>query len=490
MEKNILEFWRMLPAQSDPNDPSSCGKPAVGMDQEHGAVCVMPPSAAERAHALGLRSYMIIPLKARGRTLGCLCLISIRDREYSDFDIPLGEELAQRAGLALDNSRLYNDARVAREAAEAANAAKDRFLAMLSHELRTPLSPVLHSVAYIEGESEIAPRVREALGTIRRNVQLEARLIDDLLDLARIRNGKLQLQREVVDAHELIHRTVEICHSQIVAHRLEVRFDFRAERSKLHADPARIQQIFWNLITNALKFSPAGGALVIATSNEDGVFRAEVTDQGRGILADKLERIFDAFEQADGTRSSGLGLGLAICRALVHLHGGTITAVSEGTGRGASFIISLPAASEAELKAPEEPASPSAVPAPALRLLVVEDHLDTATALRKLLVRRGYEVRSAETVAQALEIAEDFDFDVLVSDIGLPDGTGVDLMVRLSATEGRHAFRGIALSGFGMQEDLERSSAAGFSHHLTKPVDFPLLDRTLVRIGQELERGS
>ncbi len=489
MEETIMAFWKTVPIQTDLDDGSHAelkkgrpvARPSSTSADAPGAVAAEQPA---------IQSYMMIPLKARGRTLGRLCLISTGERVYGDSDLPLADELAQRAGLALDNSRLYNEARVAREGAEAANAAKDRFLAMLSHELRTPLSPVLHSVTLIEGEAEVSPHVREALGTIRRNVQLEARLIDDLLDLARIRNGKLQLQREVVDAHELLHRTVEICHSEIAARDLQVHFDLQAERPKLCADPARIQQIFWNLITNAIKFSPSGGVLTIRTSHEpDGSVRIEMNDRGRGIAPEKLERIFDAFEQAEGPRSSGLGLGLAICRALVSLHGGVIEAHSDGIGRGSSFVIILPQAAGAERDVPEEPAAPGASTAPPLRLLVVEDHADTAAALKKLLTRRGYEVRSAETVAQALEVAEDFDFDVLVSDIGLPDGTGVDLMLQLSAEPGRRPFRGVALSGYGMQEDLERSSAAGFSHHLTKPVDFPLLDRTLINIGHELCNG-
>ena len=495
MEEAVLAFWQTLDAESDLEGEAltrlKIGSFSTGakMRPRETAASEEKPDK-EKSTPVTVRSYMMIPLQARGRILGRLCLISAGEREYGGSDLPLGEELAQRAGLALDNSRLYNEARAAREAAEAANAAKDRFLAMLSHELRTPLSPVLHSVTLLESDADVAPHIREALGTIRRNVQLEARLIDDLLDLARIRNGKLQLHREIVDAHDLLHRTVEICHAEISARDLRVHFDFHAERSRLNADPARLQQIFWNLVTNALKFSPTGGLLTILTSNnEDGALRIEMKDRGRGIAAEKLERIFDAFEQAEGPRSSGLGLGLAICRALVSLHGGTIEARSEGIGCGATFTIILPAAAGAEVDTPVAPVIPGSTDLLPLRLLVVEDHADTATALKKLLMRRGYEVRSAESVAEALAIAENFDFDVLVSDIGLPDGTGVDLMMQLTAS-GKRSFRGIALSGYGMQEDLERSSAAGFVHHLTKPVDFPLLDRTLLSIGQDLARNG
>ncbi len=445
---------------------------------------------AEAMRTLGLHSYLVMPLKARGRVLGGLGFITTGKRHYTESDLPLAEELAERAGIALDNCRLYNEARLAREAAEAANMAKDRFLAMLSHELRTPLSPVLHAVTLLEDETGISDEVREAVSTIRRNVQLEARLIDDLLDLARIRNGKLQLQRERIDAHDLLHRTVAICQPEIDASRLKIRLTLNAQEPRLYADPARFQQICWNLITNALKFSPNGGTLSITTSNtDDGAFRVEMADQGAGIEPDKLARIFDAFEQAGGPRTGGLGLGLAICKALVTLHGGSIEAHSEGLGAGSTFVITMPVAQEAEIEKPAKPVSPDEPKPVQMRLLVVEDHCDTAAMLTRLLVRRGYEVRSASSVSEAVELATaGYDFDVLVSDIGLPDGTGVDLIQRLNSLEGSRHFRGIALSGYGMQEDLERSSAAGFSYHLTKPVDFPLLDRTLAEIGQEMIR--
>ncbi|MEI9898424.1 MAG: HAMP domain-containing sensor histidine kinase, partial [Chthoniobacter sp.] len=236
-------------------------------------------------------------------------------------------------GLALDNSRLYAESRQAREAAEAANAAKDRFLAMLSHELRTPLSPVLHATTLLE-EQDCPEPMRATLETIRRNVQLEARLIDDLLDLARIRNGKLQLQSEPVEAHDLLRRAVDICQADITTRHLQLTLDLRATHTTLEADPARIQQIFWNLISNAVKYTPAGGTIALRTEDDEsaGALRVEVADSGVGIESVRLESIFDAFEQANSGRSGGLGLGLAICRALAALHGGRIEARSGGAG--------------------------------------------------------------------------------------------------------------------------------------------------------------
>jgi PAS domain S-box-containing protein len=377
-------------------------------------------------------------------------------------------------------------AEAAQAEAEAANAAKDRFLAMLSHELRTPLSAVLHGVTLLEEPGDCPSELRETMQLIRRNVQLEARLIDDLLDLARIRNGKLQLQLQVTDAHELLRLALDICRRDIAARGLKVETHLDARRTMLEADPARLQQIFWNLISNAIKFTPAGGRISVSTRERAGHLEVEISDSGVGIEPEKLAQIFDAFEQASHVDSAGLGLGLAICKALTEFHGGEITAHSPGSGEGSTFVVRLPVTEmpAAASHAASPPAiSGSAVP---LRLLLVEDHQDTAATLLRLLARRGYEVRSAGSVSSALELAKTYEFDVLVSDIGLPDGTGVDLLRRLREIPGKDKLCGIALSGFGMDEDIARSREAGFTQHLTKPVDFALLQQCLTRIGQQL----
>lgn len=369
----------------------------------------------------------------------------------------------------------------ARAEAEEANAAKDRFLAMLSHELRTPLSPIVHAVALLE-ESDCSPSVRENIAIIRRNVRLEARLIDDLLDLARIRNGKLRLDEKPVDVHEVLRHALEICRPDWESRRLGVKVDLSASKSHVRGDPERLQQVFWNLLANAAKFSPEGGSVEMRTYSSGDSIAIEIADRGVGIEPEKLERIFDAFEQDGRNTHAGLGLGLAICKALVEMHGGKITAHSEGLNRGASFVIRLPCAAASS--------EPNAAPSPqlpargGLRLLLVEDHHDTLTTLERLLVRRGYTVRTAASIAQALEITREFTFDVLVSDIGLPDGKGTDL---LESIEQEHGVRplAVAMSGFGMEEDLKRSREAGFSEHLTKPIEFSALHQAIARLVAE-----
>jgi signal transduction histidine kinase len=367
----------------------------------------------------------------------------------------------------------------ARVEAERASEAKDRFLAMLSHELRTPLTPVLASVFMLEREDNIPEIMHEALQLIRRNVELEARLIDDLLDLTRISQGKVQLSFEIVDAHTLLRNALEICQSEIEQKKLELRSEFAATNVYLQADPARLQQIFWNLIKNAVKFTPNGGKLSVRTTNNGSEqFYLEVEDSGCGIDPEVLPRIFHAFEQAGRTQLGGLGLGLAISKALVEAHQGSISAESQGRDKGAKFT--------ARFLTCERNAIPESTDVPrstakrrSVRILLVEDHEDTNRSLTRMLRRRGYEVHTASDMRSALDLATSQQFDVLVSDIGLPDGSGIDLLKALRAK--REVF-GIALSGYGMEEDIRRSGEAGFSHHLIKPVDLNKLDSIIQEV--------
>ncbi len=371
--------------------------------------------------------------------------------------------------LQITNQELQEKAR--------SNLAKDQFLAMLSHELRTPLTPVIAStIELLEGEEGLPEHIQESLHMIRRNVELEARLIDDLLDLTRISRGKVQLNFEVVDAHSLLQNALEICQSEIERKHLTLRLDLAAQKVHLRADPARLQQIFWNIIKNAVKFTPENGQIHISTSNDsDEQLHVEIVDTGLGIESETLPKIFDAFEQ--GTRKSfgGLGLGLAISKTLVEAHKGSITAESAGRDQGARFSLSFPTCPK-----PDRDAVPmvrrQASQRQSMRILLVEDHEDTNKSLTKLLRRRGYDVQSAASVHSALDLAAREEFDVLISDLGLPDGSGIELMQKLSPD--RSLF-GIALTGFGMEEDIRKSREAGFRHHLVKPIDLTKLDQLI-----------
>lgn len=369
-----------------------------------------------------------------------------------------------------------------------ANAAKDQFLALLSHELRNPLSPVIAMVGELEASAGESPEVRRALEVIRRNVELEARLIDDLLDVTRISKGKLQLSLETASVHEILQRSYEICREEIAAKDLKIEFRLRAERAYVEGDPARLQQVFWNLIKNSVKFTPAQGRIVIETLNPTpDTVEIRTTDTGIGIESDQMERIFNAFEQGQSSitrRFGGLGLGLAISKAMVNAHGGTIRAESGGKNRGATFIVTLAtvATPAAVVAAPVQQGPKQAAltagkqKGTGPRVLVVDDHVDTCTGMKMMMERRGYRVTIAHTADQAVEKTEHEEFDLVISDIGLPDRSGYELMQELSATK---SLRGIALSGFGMENDVSRARAAGFSEHLTKPINFDRLDEAI-----------
>jgi HAMP domain-containing protein/signal transduction histidine kinase/ActR/RegA family two-component response regulator len=363
------------------------------------------------------------------------------------------------------------------------NLAKDQFLAMLSHELRTPLTPVLASALALESESALPEEIRESLQMIRRNVELEARLIDDLLDLTRIDQGKVQLNFEVVDAHTLLQTALEICQAEIDRKHLTRSLNLGARKVHMRADPARLQQIFWNLINNAVKFTPPNGQIIISTGNDsNGQLRVEIEDTGLGIEAEALPKIFDAFEQGGRTQLGGLGLGLAISKALVEAHEGAIAAQSAGRNRGSKFTLVFPTREKAETQiAPA--ASPRLPERQPMRILLVEDHEDTNRSLTNLLRRRGYHVQSALNFQSAVNLGETEQFDVLISDLALPDGSGIDLMQKLYS---KQPLLGIALTGFGMENDVRKSYEAGFKHHLVKPIDLNKLDSLIQEGGAAL----
>jgi two-component system, chemotaxis family, CheB/CheR fusion protein len=370
--------------------------------------------------------------------------------------------------------------RAAREETERASRAKDDFLAVLSHELRTPLTPVLTTVQMMERDASLTPEQRESVEMVRRNVELEARLIDDLLDLTRISRGKLELFFAPTDVHRKVRHVAGICDSDLRSKHVALNLELNAPRHHVRADAARLQQVLWNLLKNAVKFTPQGGSITVRTQEAgSGRIRIEVSDTGCGIAPAVLPGIFDAFVQggrAVTRRHGGLGLGLAISRKLVEMHGGTLEAFSGGVDKGSTFTLELPVTATAarEESKPTQPAGGEAPPG--RTILLVEDHPDTAKTMKKLLHHSGYQVRTADSVASALRAADAQAFDLLVCDIGLPDGSGLDLMRQLLA---KRPVTAIALSGYGMEDDVRRSKEAGFVDHLTKPVDVRRLQEVI-----------
>lgn len=372
----------------------------------------------------------------------------------------------------------------AKEEVERASRAKDLFLAALSHELRTPLAPVMAILSAWDGENEFPEKFRPELKMIHRNVVLEARLIDDLLDLVRVNRGTLSMNTERLSMNELVEATLKMFEGEIASKAQHTTVRLIAANPHVTGDPARLQQVLWNVVGNAVKFTPEGGRITVETFNPaPGEVSVRVADTGIGMSQETMDNLFSSFYQGSDERRrkyGGLGLGMSISKTLIHQHQGTITAASPGPNQGATFIVSLPVAGPDGVELPllaqaDNPGSGL----PPLHLLLVEDHRDTAAALSSLLGRRGHHVRVEGTVASAVTAMREQSFDLVISDIGLPDGTGVDFIRKVRQFTKTPA---IALTGHGMEDDIEACLQAGFQSHLTKPVSLEQLRREIAKV--------
>jgi PAS domain S-box-containing protein len=441
--------------------------------------------------ALNLGSLLTIPLRARGELLGSLTLCyGGSGRQHQPEDLPLAEELARRAAIALANVRLYEQAResanqatLAAKRAEEANRVKDDFLATVSHELRTPLNAIVGWSALLQAR-ELEPPIAKAVATIHRNAVAQGKIIEDILDVSRIIMGKLGLALKAADLVAVVRDAIEVVLPSAAAKDISVHFEPAAPDCLLVADPERLQQVVWNLLSNAIKFSQQGGSVAIKLQHDGSKVSLAVTDSGRGIDPVFLPFVFDRFKQADGSatrRVGGLGLGLAIVRHLVELHGGHVEAFSAGTGSGATFTITLPVRAVlpgAMLPGGEEQLqrhAPAAAPVRQLagrRVLVVDDEVDARELLEAVLTEAGASVATAASAAEALAIIPRFRPHVLVSDIGMPDEDGYSLAKRVSKLDRASGggIPSIALTAYTRGLDKTRATAAGFSTHVSKPV--------------------
>jgi len=364
---------------------------------------------------------------------------------------------------------------------EAASRAKDQFLASLSHELRTPLTPVLATLSSWESGNDMPASLRSDVQMLRRNIDLEARLIDDLLDLTRIAKGKMSLNRELADVHALVRSALGVCEPEIAEKQIRISMSLDAASHHALVDSARLQQVFWNVLKNATKFTPTNGTIEIKSCNTDGKLQVMIVDNGIGMPKETVERLFLPFEQGAGDitrRFGGLGLGMTISKAIIDELDGAITAASAGAGQGSTFAVTLPAVAAPQTSAPAPADSRSAPRADRrqLRILLVEDHRDTADVIERLLRGLGHKVEVSESVAAANAMTQAQAFDLLLSDIGLPDGTGIDVIRQFRQSSQTPA---IAMTGYGMEDDIAKCRAAGFNAHLTKPVSFDKL-RSLI----------
>jgi signal transduction histidine kinase len=432
-----------------------------------------------RGYSLGAVDYILAPI------------VPEILRAKVSFFVDLYKKTEQLKLQAEIQSRLAR-AEASRQEAEAANNAKDRFLAMLSHELRMPLTPILFSASMLSKDERLPDYARKQLESIAHHIQVEARMIEDLLDVARISEGKLKLALDSVDIRALIDSALSICAENLSSKNLSVHREFQAGDPLIFADPARLSQVLWNLIQNAAKFTPSDGRVTVRVTNpEQGWLRVEVIDTGIGIGREALPRIFDPFEQVEPGRSGGLGLGLAISKAIVELHGGKISANSEGSQRGSTFVIELLNIVQESAEAGQTGGEGKVLPAPDRhqgapkrpQILLVDDHHDMAEALRNYLGRVGYDVTVVPNIGAACQCFEQKSFDLLLCDIGLPDGRGEHLLQTLR--DAGHRSPAIAFTGFGAEPDIAGNRATGFYTHLTKPFSPQQLKRTV----EEVLRG-
>jgi PAS domain S-box-containing protein len=457
------------------------GEPAALLGDVRERLGELAHDAEHRAllERLGVRSMMVVPIVSRDRTLGALSLLSTSSgRAFARDDLDLAEELGRRAGLAVDNARLYRTSQEARTAAEKANRAKDEFLATLSHELRTPLTPILGWTVMLRSGTLDEPSILRGLEVIERNVRAQTQLIGDLLDVSRIITGKLRLEVRRIEIVPVVEAGVEAVRPSAEAKEIELRVDIASDVPAITGDPDRLQQVVWNLVSNAVKFTPQKGRIDVHLRAEGACLVLSIADNGKGIEPEFLPHVFERFRQADSTSTrahGGLGLGLAIVRHLVELHGGTVQAESGGAGQGATFTVRLPLSAPPDAPASEEasrqPVDPD-VRLDGVKVMVVEDETDVRDFLRVSLVQYGADVSTFATTAEALPAVESERPDVLVSDIGMPDEDGYAFIRRVRALgpERGGQVPAAALTAYAKGEDGHRVLSAGFQVHLPKPV--------------------
>ena len=439
------------------------------------------------------KSYICTPMIAGGKIVGAINFVTAESgRIYSEGDVKLAREIADRAALAVENARLYQQADNARKEAEIANRAKDEFLAVVSHELRTPLTPMLGWLDLMRKSSLGKENWEHALEVLDRNAQLQHQLVNDLLDVSRIVSGNMRLDLESLALAPLVRAAVEALRPQATERDIAVE-TILGDVGNINGNPERLQQVVGNLLANAVKFSPEGSRVEVTLEKRDGQACFCVRDWGIGIDAEFLPHVFDRFRQADASttrRHGGLGLGLSIVHRLVELHGGTIEARSAGKDQGATFTVCLPLADEESAAiAGEEPAkkrvSKTEQVLQGVKILVVDNEIDAREMFARALTQSGAEVQAVTSATEGLDLVQNWWPDILISDIGMPDMDGYELIRRVRALGGEPgALPAIALTAYAREQDRQRALVAGFDLHIAKPADTALLIVTVARLVQ------
>jgi PAS domain S-box-containing protein len=513
-----IRLARELGERYPPDPGATTGVPEVVRTGKSELYPMIPRELLERAaqdsdHArmireLNLESGMVVPLRGRGRTLGAITFVyADSGRHYTEDDLSFAEDFARRAALAIENALALKEAEAGRlreqalrSEAELANRAKDQFLATVSHELRTPLTAIAGWVSLLRRRSP-PPEVDRGLAVIERNARLQTKLIDDVLDISRIISGKLVLSVGTVKMQDIASAAIETVTPAATAKGIAIVNELPAEPIELSGDADRLQQVIWNLLANAVKFTPKGGRVTVRGGRQGSDVWVTVKDTGEGVRRALLPVLFEPFRQADASTTrhhGGLGLGLAIVRQIVLAHGGTVSADSEGEGRGATFTVRLPTRAVVPVISPAvtgtlaqtspTPTSEDVARLDGVRLLLVDDEPDALDLLGEVLSEQGAEVHSATSAREALRAMPDVRPDVLVSDIGMPDMDGFALIEGVRALRADACARtpAIALTAFARPEDVRHALAAGFQMHIAKPVEIPQLVRAIATMSRHL----
>ncbi|MDQ1524931.1 MAG: hypothetical protein QOE47_2855 [Pyrinomonadaceae bacterium] len=445
-------------------------------------VVIRDPEEIRMLREFDIKAAMIMPLAARGRTIGSLTFISSESaRRYGTDDLALAGELARRAALAIDNARLYRRA-------QEANRAKDEFLATLSHELRTPLTPIIGWVHMMTGDQLDAADIKHGLAVIGKNSQSLSHLINDLLDMSAILSGKMRIDTLPVSLRAVVGEAIETVRPRAAERNIQIELapsTAVTEDTLVSGDRTRLVQVFWNLLTNAVKFSPAGSRVRVTCELAGEAAHVRVEDEGEGITPEFLPYVFDRFRQQDMSTTKshgGLGIGLALVKSFVEAHGGAVVAASEGAGRGSQFTVSLPLAPQALPPAAvsHDAAGELCEVAGACHVLIIEDAPDTLEMLRVTFEVRGFRTSVCATPEEALSIAAGEHFDIIISDIGLPNIDGYELLKLLrDRTPRLREVPALALTGYAAQKDVDAALSAGFDAHLAKPFDPATLAATV-----------
>ena len=452
------------------------------------------PAHLATLRAAGMKAVLLAPIQLRGKVIGVLTLVAAEsERRYEPSDVALVEEIGRRAGVALDNAQLYRAAQEAVKAAEDASRAKDEFLATVSHELRTPLSAILGWAALLT-KTVTDPTVTKGIDVIHRNALAQVRIIDDILDVSRVVTGKLRIDARPTDLVSIARDAIEVVRPSADAKQIELTL-LNSGPCILVGDADRLRQVVWNLLSNSVKFTDRGGAITVRVGYTDSSVLLSITDTGRGIDPAFLPHVFDRFRQADASmtrRVGGLGLGLALVRHIVELHGGRVRAQSSGVGHGSTFSITLPVRAvfapheERRTPAPHVPkrAEPTVASLANVRIVVVDDEADARELLATVLGSAGALVTTAASAQAGFEEFQRLRPDVLLSDIGMPDEDGFSLVRRIRALPADQGGQtpAIALTAFARDEDRAAALAAGFTMHVGKPVDPTALTAAVVSV--------